>query len=325
MPNEKKLTINPDRWLALNEALEHIRLVQNCTPIEAQRQLKVYIADRTIPVKWADSEGANDIPNPTYLLGTKLKVNLEGSAFVVSDSKPGSAYDEFLETYRPLLVLREAVLKAWLDGTRIVKHNLQKEPEGQKPVAARTENENKQMEWMTLVEAEEHIEVLKSCDSAEALRQLKEEISDGIVSVKWRNDSIDNPDVTILKTLKFILRGAGIVRYDNEYRTLLINRADVLRLWPEPNDLVMQMLVEESDSKTRRGRPSQRDQIWAALSEMKIQELLPPSGNQKKIAEDVAKKCNHKIGSRGWSERTVLQHISDWQKENPPADQKMRK
>ena len=51
MPNEKELTINPDRWLALNEALEHIRLVQNCTPIEAQRQLKVYIADRTIPVK----------------------------------------------------------------------------------------------------------------------------------------------------------------------------------------------------------------------------------------------------------------------------------
>lgn len=290
MPNEKELTINPDRWLALNEALEHIRRVQNCTPIEAQRHLKAKIGAGIIPVKWADSEGANDIPDTQYLQGTKLKVNLEGSAFVVSDSKPGSAYDEFLETYRPLLVLREAVLKAWLDGTRIVKHNLQKEPEGQKPVAARTENENKKLEWITLVNAEEHIEVLQKCDSVEALRQLKEEISGGIVAVKWAYDPTDKPDVTILNTLKFILRGAGIVRYDNEYRPLLINRADVLRLWSEPNDLETQMLVEESDRKTRRGRPSQRDQIWAALSEMKIQELLPPSGNQKKIAEDVAKK-----------------------------------
>lgn len=325
MPNGKAFTIEAERWLTLNAALEHIRTVQNCTPIEVQRQLKVHIADGTIPVKWADSEGANDIPKPKYLQGTKLKVNLEGSSFVASDSKPGSAHDEFLETYRPLLVWRDAVFTIWPDGTRTDKQKLQKTLESQKPVAARTENENEQMEWITLVDAEEHIEVLQKCDSVEALRQLKEEIGDGIVAVKWADESTDKPDVTILKTLRFILRGAGIVRYDNEYRPLLILRADILRLWPDPSNLVKQMLVEESDSKKRRGRPSQRDQIWAALSEMKSQELLPLSGNQKKIAEDVAKNCNHKIGSRGWSERTVLQHISDWQKANPPADPKMRK
>jgi hypothetical protein len=314
MPNEKKLTINPDRWLALNEALEHIRRVQNCTPIEAQRHLKAKIGDGIIPVKWADSEGANDISDTQYLQGTKLKVNLEGSAFVVSDSKPGSAYDEFLETYRPLLVWRDAVFTTWPDGIRTQKQKLQKEPEGQKPVAARTENENEQMEWMTLVNAEEHIEVLQNCDSAEALRQLKEEIGDGIIAVKWGDDSTDIPDVTILKTAKFLLIGPGIVRDGKEYRPLLILHADILRLWPEPSNPVEQMPGKQSNSESGRGRPSARDQIWAAPSEMQSEKSLPLNGNQKQIATEVTNRLNRKIGSRGWSERTIVEHISDWQK-----------
>jgi hypothetical protein len=235
MPNGKAFTIEAERWLTLNAALEHIRNVQNCTPIEAQRQLKVHIADGTIPVKWADSEGANDIPKPKYLQGTKLKVNLEGSSFVASDSKPGSAHDKFLETYRPLLVWRDAVFTTWPDGTRTDKQKLQKPLESQKPVAARTENENEQIKWITLVDAEEHIEVLQKCDSVEALRQLKEEIGDGIVAVKWADESTDNPDVTIIKTSEFILTGPGFAPDGKEYRPLLILRADILRLWPAPD------------------------------------------------------------------------------------------
>lgn len=46
--------------------------------------------------------GANDIPNPRHLQGTKLKANLEDS----TDSMPGFAHDDFTETYRPLLVSR---------------------------------------------------------------------------------------------------------------------------------------------------------------------------------------------------------------------------
>jgi hypothetical protein len=51
MPNDKALTIEAERWLVLNEALEHIRRVQNCTPIEAQRYLKVKIGAGIILVK----------------------------------------------------------------------------------------------------------------------------------------------------------------------------------------------------------------------------------------------------------------------------------
>jgi hypothetical protein len=324
MPNGKAFTIEAERWLTLNAALEHIRNVQNCTPIEAQRQLKVQIADGTIPVKWADSEGANDSPKPKYLQGTKLKVNLVGSSFVASDSKPGSAHDEFLETYRPLLVWRDAVFTTWPDGTRTDKQNLQKTLESQKPAAARTENENEQMEWITLVDAEEHIEVLQKCDSVEALRQLKEEIGDGIVAVKWADESTESPDVGILKDSEMILTGPGLAHDGKEYRQLLINRADILRLWPEPRDLVKQMPGKESNNETGPGRPSARGQIWTTLSEMQSQKI-PLKGTQTEIAREVAKRNNRDFDDTGWNLRTVLKHISDWQKTNTPADPKMRK
>ena len=178
---------------------------------------------------------------------------------------------------------------------------------------------------MTLVEAEEHIEVLQECNSFDALQQLKKEIGDGIVAVKWADDPTDNPDVTILKTSEFILTGPGFAPDGKEYRSLLIFRADILRLWPEERDLVKRMPVEQSNSESGRGRPSACDQIWAALSEMQNERSLPLNGNQKQIATKVAKRLNHEIGSPGWSERTIVEHISDWQKENAPADPKMRK
>jgi hypothetical protein len=100
MPNGKALTIEAERWLTLNAALEHIRGVLNCMPIEAQRYLKAKIADGIIPVKWADSRGANVIADPRYLQGTKLNL-----------SETGLAYDKRADAYRPLLVRRSAVMK----------------------------------------------------------------------------------------------------------------------------------------------------------------------------------------------------------------------
>ena len=310
MPNGKALTIEAERWLALNEALEHIRRVQNCTPIDAQRQLKVHIADGIIPVKWADSEGTNDLPDPRYLQGTKL---------ILSGS--GLAHDS--DAYRPLMILRSAVLRTWQHGKG--NGNPSKEVESAKHRAPSNKNRNDRLGWITLVDAEEHIEVLQKCDSVEALRQLKAEIGDGIVAVKWADNPTDNPDVTILKTTEFILTGPGFAPDGKEYRPLLIFRADILRLWPEERDLVKRMPVEQSNNESGRGRPSARDQIWAALAEMQNEGSLPPNGNQKQIATEVAKRLNHEIGSRGWSERTIVEHISDWQKENAPADSKMRK
>ena len=80
-------------WLSLVEALEHICRMQKCTQAEAQRHLKAKIGARIIPVKWADSEGVNDIPDPRYLQGTK---------FIVSGR--GLAHDQNTDSHRPLLV-----------------------------------------------------------------------------------------------------------------------------------------------------------------------------------------------------------------------------
>jgi hypothetical protein len=226
MPNGKASTIEAARWLTLNETLEHIRGVLNCMPIEAQRYLKAKIADRIIPAKWADSEGANDIPNPRHLQGTKLNL-----------SETGLAYYKRTDAYRPLLVLRSAVVAAWQPG----KNNLNpsKEVEGAKHGAPSNKHEHQQMDWVTLVDAEEHIEVVQNCDSVEALRQLKEEIGDGIVAVKWADDLTAKPNVTILKTSEFILFGPGLAPDGKQLRELLVNRVHVLRYWPAPDDCNM--------------------------------------------------------------------------------------
>src|SRR5450830_267936 len=145
MPNAEALIIEAANWLALNEALERVRHVQNCTPVEAQQQLKAKIGDGIIPVKWADSEGANDLPDSRYLQGTKL--NLSGK---------GLAHDKGADEYRPLLVLRSAVIAAWQHGNSITEPS---EVESAKHQVPSDRNGNDRLGWMTLVDAEEHIEV----------------------------------------------------------------------------------------------------------------------------------------------------------------------
>ena len=297
------------RWLTLNDALAHIRDAQNCTSIQAQRQLKAKIGALIIPVKWADPEGLEDKPDPRYLQGTKFK-----------RSGPGFAHDK--HEYRQLMVLRSAVMAAWQRGKS--KAEPSKEVKSSKRGARRNKHEDDRLRWMTLVEAEEHIEVVQNCDSVEALRQLKEEIGDGIIAMTWADDPPDKPDAMILRTSEFILTGPGFAPAGKEYRPLLIFRADILRLWPEERDLVKQMPVEQSNSKSGRGRPSARDQIRTTLSEMQSQGA-PIKGNRTQIAKKVAERNNHDFDDDGWSLRTVVQHISDWQKANTPADPKMRK
>src|SRR5664279_1028283 len=102
MPDRKTSTVKAPRWFTLNETLEHIRRVQSCPSIEAQRKLKAKVGEGTIPVKWADPEGVDDLPNPQYLQGIKLIL-----------SETGLAHDKDSDVYRPLMVLRSAIMTAW--------------------------------------------------------------------------------------------------------------------------------------------------------------------------------------------------------------------
>src|SRR6267142_6250634 len=130
------------RWLNLNDALKHITSTKKCTSVEAQRHLKAQIGAGAVPVKWSDSAGANDIPDPRHLQGTKL--NLSGT---------GLAHDK--HAYRPLMVLHSALLTAWQNQVLKSNAELSKEFESAAPDLLGNENEHDESRWMTLISAEE--------------------------------------------------------------------------------------------------------------------------------------------------------------------------
>ena len=298
------------RWLNLNDALKHIALTRACTSVEAQRHLKAQIGAGTVPVKWSNSTGTDDIPDPRHLKGTKF--NLSGT---------GLAHDK--HAYRPLMVLHSALLTAWQNRAPKSNAELSEEFESAAPDLLSDENENDKSRWMTLVSAEEHIEASQSCDSVEALRQLKEEIGDGIVKVRWADDPVDNPDVAALKASQLILFGTGLAADGIEFRPLLVNSEDLLRLWPMEYD-VKNVPIKSSSAKSGPGRPSQREQVWRTLSEMQSRGI-PIKGNKSRIAQKVIELNKVSFDNSGWSLRAVLGHIRDWELANIADDAKMRK
>ncbi|HZC55980.1 MAG TPA: hypothetical protein VE396_08035, partial [Xanthobacteraceae bacterium] len=163
MPNRREDPQEQSHWFTLLEAIEYIREVEKCTAVEAETYLKDEIAEENIPVKWADADGGR--PADVWYL--------QNSKFIRSG--PGLAAD--VASYRPLFVLRRAVAATWdANGRYIGKHKRKTHPHrGQLIRLGRRELEL----WMTLVRAIEHIQVAEKCDSAEALRQLKDEIRDG--------------------------------------------------------------------------------------------------------------------------------------------------
>jgi hypothetical protein len=48
------------------------------------------------------------------------------------------------------------------------------------------------------------------------------------------------------------------------------------------------------------------------MQDQKYDMTLP----QKKLAEDVAKRLGKILGDRGWNERTIIGHVSNWLYEN---------
>lgn len=215
MPYTSKMAQERAQWMTLVEALAHIRSSEKCSSLSAQVQLKRAIGDGDVPVKWADSHGARDKPNTAQLARSQLVL-----------SGPGLA--PFGDSLRSLLFLRSAVLAIWpLTGTPKSAQNFKGGPAG------RIKEEHGQ--WMTLVEAIDHIRMIQDCDSMEALRHLKEEVGDGVLRVGWADStgSKDCPDVRSLRTSQLLLMGTGITLDEKErrYRQLLIDRCDVQNIW----------------------------------------------------------------------------------------------
>ena len=157
--------------MTLRETLQYIEEVENCDCVLAQVHLKHGIGQEAIPVKWADTKGPNDKPDVAELRRSQLVLSEGGR--VLSGLR-----------LRRLLVFRPAVHETWPRTTtaRAVSSEVNSNTTDH---SARAANE-KFEQWMSLVEATEHIRLSQRCNSIEALRQLKREMCDGMVRVRWR-------------------------------------------------------------------------------------------------------------------------------------------
>jgi hypothetical protein len=207
------------RWMTLIEALAHIQSVEKCVSVAAQVYLKHEIGLGLIPVKWADSEGPSDKPDVSQLQRSQLVLSGMGLA-------PSGL------TLRALLVLRSAVHATWPRTTsggaapREANSNARSD-------SARGEAKEKYEQWMSLVEAIEHIRISQHCNSVEALRQLKREMRDGMVRAQWEDSEgpKDRPDSEYLQASQLLLIGSGFApdSVQGIYRPLVVERSAAIR------------------------------------------------------------------------------------------------
>ena len=241
------------RWMSLIEAIKHIESGLSVSSVSAQVALKKKIGCGEFPVKWADALGPADTPNIEKLALSQLVL-----------STPGLAPDGV--SLRPLLVLRSAVLAAWPQGGDAID----------------TVPETPQLEqaapWMSLVEAVEHIRIVQGCDSIEALRQLKSEIGDGMVQIRWADQAADDePDGKRLSASDLILAGTGIALDEREgsFRPLLIQASAVYTLWPNLTQKNLSLTASKSVIRAEvrllyaknAGHPPNVNQTWDLLKD----------------------------------------------------------
>src|ERR1700730_3635810 len=189
--------------------------------------------------------------------------------------------------------------------------------------------------WMTLREALAHIEKAEPCSLKAAWRQLGEAVADREVDARWSHaigltlgdwaDAEIGPprNIRFWKSARRIFIRGGVVLDDalsrknsvrlqlireNKllYRPVLIRRDDVERIWPTGEGRA----GERADRRAE-GRPSVKHAVWKTLQEMH-DESRPLHLPQKHLATLVAERNGRNLGDKGWSERTVIQHISTW-------------
>ena len=291
----------------LVEAVDYVQTTLNVSSVFAQVLLKHAIGSRQIPAKWADQESARDLINIRELARSRLVM-----------LPPGYGIDA--ESFRPLLLRRATVEgAAQLGGAATFRNSSQVYPFKAGP-------------WMNLIEAVEYIQIVDELEFLDALAQLKAEIGNGIVGVQWNDqeDPQDFPDPNYLAKSQLLPIGPGFARdvghAMEQYRRLLARTSDLQRLWPslkEPTKVSPPSL----DSKGGRGRPTVRELVRSTLEKMKDEQW---SMNQLQItiATEVLRRNRKSFDDRGWSDRTVLRHLSKWLTEagySPPVKRKSRK
>ena len=113
-----------------------------------------------------------------------------------------------------------------------------------------------------------------------------------------------------------------------EYRPLLVFREAVHAIWPVAFSTAADVesggarSVKTADIRTpssevarKGGRPTVKFLVSNTLSRMR-DEGCSLNRTQKVLASEIAGRNGKEIGAKGWHERTVFTHISNWLKEN---------
>jgi hypothetical protein len=125
-----------------------------------------------------------------------------------------------------------------------------------------------------------------------------------------------------------------------QFRPLLVLREAVEGIWPVASTAAAD--VETGNTRSDKtagnratspeaahtgGRPSIKDLVYETLSQLR-DEGISMAQPQKALAYEIAQRNGTQIGATGWSERTVIEHVSDWKKKNgfsPARNTKLRK
>jgi hypothetical protein len=184
---------------------------------------------------------------------------------------------------------------------------------------------------MTLAEAVDRICQCDGCDRRSALKQLRNALGDRSLDIKWKEYKRPPIEYEGLSAgyrppgdprfwQQARIRGAGVFdQISKSWRTLLILKDDVFRLWPEPPDLPSASAESrQAITKAKGGRPTAKEDISRALDKLSPEKGLRVKDMPlKELAARVARRCGKQLGgSRGWSLRTVQRHIRSWLEEH---------
>ena len=251
------LSATQSRWISLVDAVKYIETALSVSSVFAQVALKKKVGTRQIPVKWSDSRGDRDLPDTRKLACSQLILRPPGFA-------PGTFGP------RPLLLLRSAVHRACRDI-------------GKKLATAPTAYPFHAGPWVSLVEAVEYIQIVEGCNAIYGLRQLKDEIGDGLVAIQWKDSdgTHDRPDPKRLEGSQLLLVGPGYAPdlVTEEYRPLMIRWPDLRKLW-EAAKASRQEFGALSTTK-RKGRRTVRHLILETLEQMR-KEKFPMNCHKKR-------------------------------------------
>lgn len=210
--------------------------------------------------------------------------------------------------------------------------------------------ERKRADYVTFVEAVAHICAVDRCDKDAAMEELLSAIIDNEVDVIWadRQDELGPPAgskslrqrwvrAAFWRKERILLKNGGMALNDGintpekvrkeairagviEYRPVVVKYADILRHWPKQRTESISRLgtghrPPSSKATSTGGRPTIKHLVWGTLSLMRDEEYSL-NRTQMALAAEIVKRNGKQFGDTGWSERTVLKHVSDWLDEN---------